>query len=131
MGDFQGWLIKINGIIFPTSYIFKDSYKSTPNQVMDLDPYRDADGLLHRNVLPHTATKIEFNLKPMHLREMKVARAFFLPREKLQVEYWNDEEQEYKTGEFYVPDIPYEYYWIDKEGKDIFYKVTRIALIEY
>ena len=131
MGEFQGWLLKKNGIIFPTSYIFKDGYKVTPNIQTDIDSYADETGLLHRNVLPHTSTKIEFNLKPMRLREMNVAKAFFIPRTVVTFEYWNDEDTDYKPGDFYVPDIVYEYYYVDTEGKDIFYKSTRIALIEY
>lgn len=38
-----------------------ESYKCTPDQIMDIDPYRDATGLLHRTALPHAATFMEFS----------------------------------------------------------------------
>ena len=53
---FEGWLLKINETVFPNELIALESYKCTPDQIMDLDPYRDGNGELHRNALPHTAT---------------------------------------------------------------------------
>ena len=35
---FDGWLLKINGEIFPNDLIALESYKCTPDQIMDLDP---------------------------------------------------------------------------------------------
>lgn len=42
-----------------------DSYNITPNARQDMDSYRDADGVLQRNALSHTATIIEFDTIPM------------------------------------------------------------------
>ena len=42
-----------------------DTYNITPNARQDLDSYRDADGILHRNALSHTASIIEFDTIPM------------------------------------------------------------------
>ena len=61
MSAFEGWILKINGEIFPNCLIALESYDCTPDQIMDLDPYRDGMGELHRNALPHTATSIEFS----------------------------------------------------------------------
>ena len=47
------------------------------------------------------------------------------------MEYWNDEDNAYTTGVFYLPDVKFDYYDVDPETKDIRYKPIRIGLIEY
>lgn len=128
---FQGWLIKINGVEFPSwKFIQLSTYKSTPNQKQDEDSYRDADGLLHRNILPHTCSKIEFNTPHMHLDRKTEFQSFFSSgRETLTLDYWNDEINDYSSGTFYTPDISYEIYSHSKD--DIIYKPIRVAFIEY
>lgn len=127
--NFKGYLLKIDGREFPNKFIFVSSYKSTPNQLQDLNSYRDANGKLHRNVLPHTLTKIEFNTPPLNLAKKIELQSYFPSRERLEVEYWNDETNDYRIGTFYMPDIPFEIYRLLEN--DIQYKQTRIALIEY
>lgn len=132
MNDFDGWLLKVNGTIFPSDYILTGSYKSTPDQETDMDDYTDADGILHRNVLPGKATKIEFNIRPVHLNELREIRRI-LPHEKqsVEIEYWNDYDMCYQSGSAYIPSISFETYMVDESKKDILYKATRIAFIEY
>lgn len=129
LADFEGWLIKVNGTIFPNHLIFYSTYKSTPNQITDLDSYTDEDGLLHRNPLPHTSSKIEFETKPMWLPQKKQIQRLLPTRILLNVDYWNDEENQYRSGEFYVPEITYPIMWL--QYGSIFYDKTRIAFIEY
>jgi len=126
---FLGYLLKINGTIFPNKFIAIDSYQSTPNQITDLDSYTDADGVLHRNTLPHTRTKTEFNTPYLSLADKKTVQGFFSNRVSFTAEYWNDESNSYKTGKFYVPDLTFLIYSMTEN--DILYKPTRIALIEY
>lgn len=45
---FEGWLIKFGNVILPNSYLLADGWESTPNQRLELDAYRDANMLLHR-----------------------------------------------------------------------------------
>lgn len=133
MHGFEGWRIKINGVIFPSKYIHAGSYKITPDQETDIDDYTDNNGIFHRNVLPATATKIEFNIKPMHLSEwIKIKEILPPKRVEFQIEYWNDYEVKYQSGTAYMPDIsiePYEDY--PKNENDILYNPIRIAFIEY
>ncbi len=126
---FAGYLLKINSTIFPNKYIQLDSYVSTPNQIMDVDSYRDADGVLHRNTLTHTASKIEFNTPCLNLADKNKLKIYIPTRKKLTLEYWNDDANAYTTGTFYVPDITYDIYHIT--SNDIIYKPIRIAFIEY
>lgn len=128
---FQGWLLKINGVEFPAGkFIQLSTYKSTPNQKQDEDSYRDANGELQRNILPHTCSKIEFNTPHMHLSTKTEFQSFFSGgRDVLMLDYWNDEIGDYSSGKFYVPDITYEMYQITEN--DIIYKPIRVAFIEY
>ena len=54
MHGFEGWLLKINGVIFPTKYIRAETYTITPDQETDLDDYTDNDGVFHRNFNPRS-----------------------------------------------------------------------------
>ena len=117
---FKGYLLKINGREVPVKYIA--SYKSTPNQRQDQDSYQDVTGQLHREVLPHTRTKIELTTKYLWLEDKIVFQSLFPNR-------WNDEINNYSSGEFYIPDITYEVYRV--EDMDMEYKPIRVALIEY
>lgn len=130
---FEGWLIKINGYIFPNSLIALSSLKITPEQIMDLDPYRDGDGKLHRNVLPHTATSIEFSTTYLHLCNVEKLNEFLPHNNRVQctVDYWNPNTSSYSTGTFYITDVPYEFYRVDEEKKDILYKPIKVTFTEY
>ncbi|MEG0689215.1 MAG: DUF6711 family protein [Hungatella sp.] len=124
---FKGYLLKINGSVFPNKYIAK--YKATPNQRQDDDSYQDSTGELHREILPHRRSKIEFSTRYLWLEEKIVFQLYFRSRDKLTVEYWNDEVNDYAVGVFYAPDIDYEVYRI--QGGNLEYLPIRIALIEY
>lgn len=134
MYGFEGWLLKVNGNIFPTSLIRADTYKITPDQETDLDDYTDLDGVFHRNKVAAKATKIEFNVIPIRLHQyMKVKE--ILPGvdddDEVEIEYWNPRTMEYQSGRAYIPDVSFEPYMIYTETNDILYKETRLAFIEY
>lgn len=125
---YQGYLLKVDGIIFPNSLISHAGFSITPDQRQDLDSYRDSTGLLHRNILPHKPCKIEFTTKVLHETDRENLKNILQNRDKFTLEYWD---AEYRTGTFYSPDIKYEIYDIDKVSGDIRYKPVRIAMIEY
>lgn len=130
MADFQGYLLKIEGVELPNKYIV--DYMATPDQVQDKDSYQDVEGNLHREILPHTRSKLEFQTPIMSLEEKIEFQSFFPNRKanpKISVEYWNDEDNAYVTGYFYVPDIQFKLLMII--GNNIQYKPFRVALIEY
>lgn len=132
MYGFEGWLLKVNGAIFPMDLIHADTYKITPDQETDIDDFTDNDGVFHRNILPAKATKIEFDIKPVRLKDMERVKSI-IPEEDAEVtiEYWNPKRFRYQSGKAYVPDIQYNPYMIYKELNDILYLPTRIAFIEY
>lgn len=129
---FQGYLIKVGNYTIPLQFMKLESYTSMPDQRQDLDSYRDADGYLHRNVLPHTATKIEFETPYMRRSDMQALiqgiRSNFTSNlaRSCTVTYYDDETDEYKTGTFYMPGT-IEFQWYNKE----IYAPSRFAFIEY
>ena len=134
---FNGSLIKLSGDNFPLQYVFKESYKVTPNRRQDLDPYRDANGLLHRNTISHTATTIQFQTKPMWNDEFDAMMSFIRSRytnsleKKLHITYFSPDINDYKTGDFYVPDVEYNMDLVDTTRRKIFYLSTTLEFIEY
>jgi hypothetical protein len=132
LNGFEGWLVKINGKIFPNKYIHAGTYKCTPDQETDLDDETDADGIFHRNVLPAKATKIEFDIKPVRLNDLaKIKEIIPDNATEIDVEYWNDRKMQYQTGKAYIPVATFEPYMVYKDINDILYNPTRIAIIEY
>ena len=130
---YQGYLIKVGNTVFPMKYIRAETYKCTPNQRIDQDSDSDATGMLHRNVLPHTRTKIEFET-PQMLRGADVLAISTLlglsgSRRDVTITYWDHESQSYKTGKCYVPDISYQL--MRNTGSDLAYMPIRYAFIEY
>lgn len=125
---YQGYLLKVNGTIFPNDLIAFGSFSITPNQRQDRDSYRDSTGYLHRNILPHKVTKIEFNTKLLHESDKAHVETLLQGRDEYTLEYWSNG---YQIGTFYSPDLKFEVYDIDKVSGDIRYKPVRIAMIEY
>ncbi len=126
--SYQGYLLKVNGVIFPNNLIAFGTFSITPNQRQDQDSYRDSTGYLHRNILPHKVTKIEFNTKLLHESDKAELETILQGRDEYALEYWNSG---YQTGTFYSPDLKFDMYDIDKVSGDIRYKPVRIAMIEY
>lgn len=131
---YQGYLIKVGNTVFPMKYIRTETYKCTPNQRIDQDSDSDATGTLHRNVLPHTRSKIEFET-PQMLRGADVLAISTLlglagnAKRDVTITYWDHESQDYKTGKCYVPDVSYQL--MRNAGDDLVYMPIRYAFIEY
>lgn len=121
--------------VIPLRFVQSGTYKVSPNKRTDKDSYADADGVLHRNVLPHLATKIEFNTIPLTMQHweelmntLNSVRVDDLER-KYNLTYYDPEYCTYKTGTFYMPDFEYT---IDiADGTDAYVDSVRFAFIEY
>lgn len=138
--NFQGWLIKFGNVQLPNSFLVADGWESTPNQRMELDAYRDANVLLHRETAANYKTKIKLNIRELTLAERvaldNVIGLATLPstdarQRKVTVTYWNDESLSYVTGIFYIPDLTYVIHRVDEEKNDIEYQPFSLTLIEY
>lgn len=137
---FCGWLIKFGDIILPNSFILADGWESTPNQRVEIDAYRDANVLLHRETSEKFKTKITLNIREMNLAERRAFDAVIglatlsindKKQRKLMVTYWNDEDLEYRTGTMYMTDTTYSIHTVNEVTPDINYNEFTIELIEY
>ncbi len=136
---YAGYLVKVggsqSGYSIPLSFIKAESYKVT-RLVQDLDSYRDADGVLHRNALSHVPIKCEFECVPM-LTNTEInsvvssirAKYSSLPERKAVVSVYVPETDEYIEQEMYMPDIEYNMYYVDTSI--IQYNSVRFAFIGY
>lgn len=134
--SYTGYLIKVGEYDIPTDkFIRAQSYKATLS-VMDLDSFRDADGVLHRTALSHRVNKIEFET-PMGLTNIDMAELFGNIAEN----YTVPAERKF-VGTFYVPElddyVSQDMYMVDPAfnmhsvtDKIIQYKPVRIAFIAY
>lgn len=139
--------VKANGLIavqqgsnwvkIPLNYIKLEEYKVTPDQMLDLDSYRAETGKLIRNVLSHTATKVEFTTPHISRTDLNalltIIRSGYISAKAhdVKLQYYDQYTDAYKTGHFYVPDIEFTIYNIDEDNGTILYNPVRIAFIEY
>lgn len=133
--SFSGYLLKFGNDTFDLKYIYKDSYSVTPDRRQDLDPYRDANGMLHRNVVSHYASTISFQTKPMWNTDLDAMMTFIRnhftnnAEKRLSITYFNPLTNGYSTGNFYMPDVSFPIHMIN--GNKILYKSVQLEFIEY
>jgi len=132
---YGGYLVRVGSYTIPLSFIKADSYKIT-HLIQDLDSYRDADGVLHRNALSHVPDKAEFECVPM-LTNTEISAVvnsirsqFTNPAErKASVTVYVPERDEYITQDMYMPDPEYSIYYAD--DTIVQYNSVRFAFIGY
>lgn len=136
---YGGYLVKVggasSGYSIPLSFIKAESYKVT-KLIQDLDSYRDADGVLHRNALSHVPIKCEFECVPM-LTNAEInavvsaieAKFSTAAERKATVSVYVPESDSYVEQAMYMPDIEYEIYYADTSK--IIYNSIRFAFIGY
>ena len=133
---YNGYLVKVNGTVFPMKYIAEKSYIVHPDQRLDLDSERDATGVLHRSVVSHMPNKIEFTTLPLNNTAVaevpRITRLGPSNRSRdVTLELYNPETDGYETARCYIPNLDYTIDWIDNEKKVIHYSPIRYAFIEY
>ena len=108
---FNGYLVTIHGATdynIPLEYMTEKSYKCTFS-TLDLDSYRDANGVLHRNAVlqvPHCS----FDTRPLTNVDVEIIWSNIRSRYITDIEknvlasVYVPERNDYVTGKFYVPD---------------------------
>lgn len=137
---FSGWLIKFGDVVLPNSFILADGWESVPNQRVEIDAYRDANVLLHRETSENFKTSLKLTIRSLALDEMTAFKSVIglatldinsRKQRKLMVTYWNDEELDYKTATMYMPDVTYTIHTVSEDRRDIEYNSFMVELIEY
>lgn len=139
--NFRGYMYKAlkNNVIFPNQYIQFKTWKSTPNQREEIKAYRDDNTRqLYRFTASGKKTVFSHTIRgPIHLADKIAIQNWFTSNEeaadheqrKIHLEYWNDEDNMYKTGWFYRPNLTFPIIRIDDD--DIIYDEIQLDLIEY
>ena len=94
---YNGYLINIGGSDLLHQYILEKTYKVTKH-VQDLDPYRDANGLLHRNALEHISYTVTFDIRSITNSDMESITTL------LRNNYTVAIERKIEAFTFYVPE---------------------------
>ncbi len=134
---YNGYLLKMGADEFPLSFVYTKTYKITPNRRLDVDSGSNANGVLERNVLDHMPSTISFQTVPMTNKELSQMMSFIRnhysveKEKKLVLEYYCPDIDDYKTGEFYIPDISYPIDRIDDDTMTIYYGSFNLEFIEY
>ena len=137
---YGGYLIKlggVNGTPLPMQYIGISSYKSTPNQRMEAKATRSVTGLLHRTIVEHKATKIEFTTPTLTNSQLATLNGLLAANfsnnleRKITINYYDQETDTYRDADCYMPDINYEIDHIDEATSTVYYNGVRYAFIEY
>ena len=141
MATFNGKLIELktgnNYVEFPLKYVKAESYKVTPNQRLEASANRSATGLLVRQTVAHTASKVDFETPPINNSDVSAINTLFTNaysdslQRKLDLRYYDPSIDDYKTGTFYIPDIDYNIISVDANKKKIQYSSLQISFIEY
>jgi hypothetical protein len=132
---YNGYLLKAGSDEIPLSFIRYDTYHIQPKQRQDLDPYRDVNGVLHRNVVENMPSVIEFNTPTLYANQLQsflnIIRGNYSSSKerKLEITYYNPETDSYKSGEFYMAQPDFSIKQII-DGK-IMYNEMTINFIEY
>ena len=123
-------------VTIPPKYMAYESYTIWADQA--LDSYRTETGLLWRQVLDHTATKVEYKTSYINNTDLqamlKIIKDGYISKaqeRKVKVKYYDPETDGYKTGEFYRVDIEYPIRNVDQANNMINYDGVRVAFVEY
>ena len=135
---FNGTLLTVGSYaITGERYIGENKYNVTRN-VQDMDSYRDADGVLHRNALEHVPIKIELETKDNLTNDdigtfFGTIRSNFTDATQRQVSVtaYVPEIDDYVTQVCYMPDPQFKIKRIDHKTNTIYYEPIRFAFIGY
>lgn len=133
---FRGYYIQVGSWQIPLSCMQIDSMENAPYKVMDLDPYYDANGLLHRNIVSHTSATLKFSTPPMTMSKKEeffsLLRAQFTNTKKRDCHcvYYNEESGSYDEGDFYMAEPKFSASQKSLNG-EILYNPIEIEFIKY
>lgn len=123
------YLISINGTPLPLSLMDRTSWKCTPYQRRIIAEHNDIEGVRHVYESKHYRTKIKFVIREHSMAEHEDVVSYFQKLSQVQVIYWNDLDNAYRTGVFRINDPEFAH----KKTFDhtIWYDPTTIELTEY
>ncbi len=135
---YMGYLIKVGDREIPTKYIAESSYYATPFQRQDLDSYRDNTGELHRDVVGHKPSKVEFKtMDSLSEEDFNSIWSIFETQctswkeLKANVEFYDPLTGLYTTEPMYLKNPKVQIDYIDQETNIVYLKSTQFTLTGY
>lgn len=132
---YENYLIKVGEYKIPHKFMSAESYSVYLN-TQDMDPYRDGDGILRREVLEHKPPKVEFETPPLltnhQFKELmsNIRENYIIPKErKVNAHVYIPETDSYITMDMYLADFQPTIYGIF-DGI-IQYQPIRLSFIGY
>lgn len=131
---FNNYFIKLSNTEIPINYMRVGSYQCT-YETLDLDSFRDANGLLHRTALPSRKVKVEFETPYLYANEMQnllsLIRNNFTDanEQKVSLNAYLPETDDYVTQDAYLVNITFKIEQNSPNG--YIYAPTRICFIGY
>jgi hypothetical protein len=125
----RDFLIQIENIPFPLSFMDRSSWSCTPFQRRIIGDFNDIDGVRHVYESPHYRTEIQFTIREHSEAEHAQIVPFFSKLSKASVIYWNDMANDYETGVFRIDTPVFSH---KKTFNDtMWYEPTTIKMTEY
>lgn len=134
MGNFNGTYITNtkNNKSIPMELIADGGWDATPHILGDDESYTDGENETHRNIMKYTKAKINITTKDDLTESEKNQIMEVLDDPKLMnLKWWNDYISNYRTDNFYMPEITWKHKSVDKVTKAITYASVTITLIAY
>ena len=128
----NGYPIMVNGTPFPLALLAPKGYSNIPNRRQDKGSYTDGVGGTIRNILPKRKTTIKIKtIDDLSYGQKLIVQAFFPNRDLVNLTYWNDEDNAYKTIQCYVPDVEYVWNKVNKKTNAVYYAAVEFEYIDY
>lgn len=118
------------------SFIVDESYHVS-KKPLDLDPERDGNGILQRNVLEHIPYVVNFTIRRVSNSQLQefmsmIRDNYTIEKErKLSLTFYNPENDEYVTQDVYLTDPDFNIERIDRVKNEIYFRPTQIKFIGY
>ena len=131
---YSGFLIKVGDYDIPLEYMYASSYKAA-YETMDLDSYRDSNGVLQRTALAHKVPTVEIQIKSLDnvdagMLFSGISRNYVNATEKrVLATVWIPELNDYVTAYMYIPTLDITIHNVDKDK--VHYEPFTLKLIGY
>lgn len=131
---YSGFLIKVGEYEIPLAYMLASSYK-TAYETLDLDSYRDSNGVLQRTALGHKVPTVEVQIESLNDTKMGalfggITRNYINATEKkVLATVWIPELNGYVSADMYIPTVDITIRTVNE--KEINYDPFTLKLIGY
>ena len=124
---YQGYRLKIDGVVFPNSYIAKGSYSAVDKKRV-VETWVDANQVEHEVTTGQAKANIAFSLIEHNSEKHSELMKFFQKDDDIRVEFYNDRTDAYRVANCRLVDISFSH--SNTYGGKVQYNSTAINFIE-